>query len=190
MKIPPLLSLALAFSLSLAAPFARADGDRTSGWQPDNLFVQGGVASEARTLVAGATWQSDWERPFAAGRAQIYWEMSFGRWEADRPTGRQSSAWITQIGITPVIRWTPGGGGSHWFAEAGIGANMLLPLYRSRDKRFSTAFNFGDHVAVGRRFGAAGEHELALRLQHFSNAGIKHPNPGENFLQLRYAFRY
>ena len=30
-------------------------------------------------------------------------------------------------------------------------------------------------------------HELALRLQHFSNAGIKHPNPGENFVQLRYA---
>jgi hypothetical protein len=27
--------------------------------------------------------------------------------------------------------------------------------------------------------------EVALRVEHFSNAGISHPNPGENFLQLR-----
>jgi hypothetical protein len=27
-----------------------------------------------------------------------------------------------------------------------------------------------------------------LRLQHFSNAGIKKPNPGEDFLQLRLSF--
>jgi hypothetical protein len=30
-------------------------------------------------------------------------------------------------------------------------------------------------------------HELSLRIQHSSNAGIKEPNPGENFLLLRYA---
>ena len=30
-------------------------------------------------------------------------------------------------------------------------------------------------------------HNLAVRLQHFSNAGISHPNPGEKFLQLRYS---
>jgi lipid A 3-O-deacylase len=45
-------------------------------------------------------------------------------------------------------------------------------------------------VAIGRRFGASKEHEVMLRLQHFSNAGIKHPNPGEDFLQLRYAWHY
>ncbi len=27
--------------------------------------------------------------------------------------------------------------------------------------------------------------EWLLRLQHFSNAGIEHPNPGENSVQLR-----
>jgi hypothetical protein len=26
-----------------------------------------------------------------------------------------------------------------------------------------------------------------LRIQHSSNASLKHPNPGQNFLQLRYA---
>ena len=39
-------------------------------------------------------------------------------------------------------------------------------------------------------FGARGEHEVSLRLQHFSNAGIKHPNPGETFVRLRYVRRF
>ena len=42
----------------------------------------------------------------------------------------------------------------------------------------------------GRNFGARQEHELVLRVEHFSNAGIKHPNPGENFAQLRYTYRF
>ena len=71
--------------------------------------------------------------------------------------------------------------------EVGIGANLLFPIYQTHDKRFSTAFNFGDHLAIGYRHG---NREFALRLQHFSNAGIKYPNPGEDFIQLRYAFHY
>ena len=63
-------------------------------------------------------------------------------------------------------------------------------LYETDRKRFSTTFNFGDHLAVGRNFGQRSEHELSLRLQHFSNGGIKHPNPGEDFIQLRYAYRF
>jgi hypothetical protein len=78
----------------------------------------------------------------------------------------------------------------HWFAEIGIGANVILPVYRSKEKRFSTTFNFGDHFAIGRQFGAQHQHELALRIQHFSNGGIDEPNPGENFLQLRYSHRW
>ena len=35
-----------------------------------------------------------------------------------------------------------------------------------------------------------GAHELALRVQHYSNAGIRHPNPGENFVQLRGSFAF
>lgn len=67
----------------------------------------------------------------------------------------------------------------------GIGGNFLLPIYRSGTKRFSTAFKFGDRLAIGRRFGDGGRHELAFRFQHCSNAGIRHPNLGEDFLQIR-----
>ncbi len=97
---------------------------------------------------------------------------------------------VTHFGVTPVWRWYPQGQSDRWFLEAGIGANLLAPVYRNRDKRFSTTFNFGDHLAVGWYFGPQRRHELALRLQHFSNAGIKQPNPGEDSVQLRYLARF
>lgn len=65
-----------------------------------------------------------------------------------------------------------------------------MPLFRAGLKQFSTEFNFGDHIAIGREFGERSRHALAVRIEHFSNAGINHPNPGENFLQLRYSYRF
>ena len=141
-------------------------------------------------LVFGAVWDWRWQKPLSGGLLTGYWEISFGRWSSQADPAGNSSAWVSQVGVTPVLRWHPGAGTVPWFVEVGIGANVLTPIYRSRDKRFSTAFNFGDHLAVGWHLGAAQQHGISLRVQHFSNAGIKHPNPGENFLQLRYVTRY
>ncbi len=153
------------------------------------VFLQGGLADDTDMLVVGITWDWPWHRDYALGRLSGYWEMSFGRWDTNHPA-LDGSTWVTQFGVTPVLRLQPESWGGRWFIEAGIGANLLLPVYRSSDKRFSTTFNFGDHLAVGRRFGQRAEHEIALRLQHFSNAGIKRPNPGEDFIQLRYSRRF
>ena len=79
---------------------------------------------------------------------------------------------------------------SPWFLEAGVGLSLTSVLYQTQAKRFSTRFNFGTHLGLGRNFGTRGEHELSLRVEHFSNAGIRHPNPGENFVQLRYVYRF
>lgn len=45
-------------------------------------------------------------------------------------------------------------------------------------------------LGLGVSLGAQRRHELLLRLQHVSNAGLKQPNPGLNFLQLRYALHF
>ena len=47
---------------------------------------------------------------------------------------------------------------------------------------FSTAVQFGEHVGVGWR---SGHWHFAARLQHLSNAGLDHPNPGINFVLVR-----
>lgn len=62
-----------------------------------------------------------------------------------------------------------------------------MPLFSTGQKRFSSKFNFDDHVAIGRDFGHV---EVSLRGEHFSNAGISRPNPGEDFGQLRIAYRF
>jgi lipid A 3-O-deacylase len=60
----------------------------------------------------------------------------------------------------------------------------LTRLYRTRETRCSTAFNFGDDLGLCQGSAAGGGWEWSLRFQHFSNAGIERPNPGEDFLQL------
>lgn len=178
----------LILALLTISDIHTADAFSIDRLRPTTLFLQAGTAgSETQTYAAGATWDWGWHRQYSFGSISGYSEVSFGRWITD--VGGGSSAWETQVGITPVVRWQPKFAQA-WFAEIGVGANLILPIYRSEEKRFSTTFNFGDHFGIGRRFGANRQHELALRVQHFSNGGIDEPNPGENFLQLRYSRRW
>jgi lipid A 3-O-deacylase len=181
------ISSQLLLAILLATSGNNASALSLDSFRPSTLFVQAGVAEQhTQAYSAGVTWNWPWQRQFGFGTLYGYSEASFGRWITD--VGGGGSAWETQIGLTPVIRLQPVRA-NKWFAEVGIGVNLILPIYQSESKTFSTEFNFGDHLAIGRYFGARNQHELALRVQHFSNGGIDHPNPGENFLQLRYSRR-
>lgn len=181
--------VALAFGVTLAPLAAQAHEFSWSKLVPTRVFVQAGFAERnTDAYVIGAIWDWNWRKQYSFGTLSGFADASFGRWNTDSGD-TQASAWATQLGITPVLRLHPSVFKDRFFVEAGIGANVILPIYRSRDKSFSTEFNFGDHIAVGATWGKRTRHELALRLQHFSNAGIDHPNPGENFLQVRYAYR-
>lgn len=186
------LTILLLIPLLIVGNTTTAIALSSDSFTPSTLFLQAGRAdSETQTYAAGATWDWGWHRQYSFGSVSGYSEASFGRWVTD--IGGGGSAWETQVGITPVLRLQPTSVHSwarRWFAEIGIGANLILPIYRSEEKRFSTTFNFGDHFAIGRQFGAHQQHELALRVQHFSNGGIDEPNPGENFVQLRYSRRW
>ena len=157
---------------------------------PSTAFVQAAIGDQStRAYIGGLTWDWNWRQHYGFGTLSGYFDADFGRWTTDR-NGVKGYAWMTQVGLAPVLRLRPAGAAAEWFAEIGVGANYILPLYRSGSKRFSTEFNFGDHVAIGRDFGSRDQHEVALRAEHFSNAGIAHPNPGENFAQLRYSYRF
>lgn len=180
-------SLVAAFIVTTslhAAPSAALELDT---FVPDTAFLQLGAGEkQTQTYMAGVAWDWSWERRYSWASFTGYSEISFGRWVTEIDNQQQSS-WVTQLGVTPVLRMSGTQALRDWFIEIGIGANLILPVYRSEEKSFSTEFNFGDHIAVGHYWGQQREHELSLRAQHFSNAGIDHPNPGENFLQLRYS---
>lgn len=153
------------------------------------LFTQMAWSEKhTQAYALGAAWDWNWRRQCSFGAVTGYSEITFGRW-VTKSDARADSAWVTQLGITPVLRFQPRMFARDWFLELGVGANLILPIYRTQEKRFSTSFNFGDHAALGWQFGRHRNQELALRVQHFSNGGIKDPNPGENFIQLRYSRR-
>lgn len=169
----------LAFGALLATAAAQAfAAEPRSAW-----FVQGGVAEDAHSLTVGMSRDWRWEKQYRYGHISGQWQGEVGRWHSDS----QNS---TQVGVTPAVRWRPNGWDNGWFIEGGIGLNVIFPKYDTRKKEFSTTFNFGDHLAVGKRFGDDQQHEWSLRVQHFSNARIEKPNPGENFLQFRYTQRF
>jgi len=152
---------------------------------PSTAFAQAGVGDQKTTAyVAGLSWDLPWHYQFAIGRLGAYVEAAFGRWHTDDRRGFETS-WPTQISAVPSLRFYPGH--SAWFAEIGAGPSYIVPLFNTGFKRFSTEFNFDDHVAVGRDFGHI---EVSLRAEHFSNAGISRSNPGEDFGQLRIAYRF
>jgi len=157
--------------------------ERSPALAPASAFIQAGYGDQrTNAFITGLTWYLPWRFDFHVGTLAVYAEGSIGRWHAEgRPGG--ATTWPTQLGATPVVRLFPSFA-RHWFAEIGVGANYIVPLFKTGEKRFSTEFNFGDHFAIGRRIGAS---EISIRIEHFSNAGIDHPNPGENFLQIRYA---
>lgn len=177
-------------SLLAALPLActSVQAQQSSPFKPSAVYVQLATANATDTHAAtvGLTW--DWSRTWRLGAGEItgYWDASLSRWSYASPGGRDT-AWLLQAGIKPVFRWTPDD--ARWFVEGGIGASVTTSVYQTNGKQFSTTFNFGDHLALGATFGAHGEHEISLRIEHFSNAGIRHPNPGENFVQIRYLTR-
>ena len=114
---------------------------------------------------------------FAPHDVHPYIEVSVAHWHTDK-SGLYDTA------ITPVFRYarSPRNGP---YVEAAIGLHIISGTHLQENVSFSTRFQFGDHIGVGMR---RGPYDLGLRLQHLSNAGLRNPNPGINFLQLHLAY--
>lgn len=157
--------------------------------RPDAVSVQAGVGTHG-TADAGAGLVWDWNFEALRRKAELtaHTELMINSWRADAIGGGHQS--LTQLVLLPTLRMQLKRGVSPWYIEVGVGASWMDQPYITPDKRFSTRWNFYDVLGVGRTFGAAERHELGLRWVHVSNAGIREPNPGQDFLQLRYVSRF
>jgi len=175
-------TLCLALSLAAAATFAHADD-----WTPKQFFVSAGGVTLHSTLsaTAGVVWPWRWSYGWFGGEWTGYTEGFVSVMNAKELGGGHEA--FTQIGAVPMFRNRFDGGRSPMFFELGVGATYFDSIYHTYRKTFSTRFQFYDTVGVGMSFGPQRESEIGLRVLHESNAGIRHPNPGENFLLLRYA---
>jgi lipid A 3-O-deacylase len=154
--------------------------------QPDGIAVQVG-AGDAGTNMAGVSVIWDWNfwriRPKTTLTAHT--EFMLNDWRADAVGGGQRN--YLQAVLLPTLRMRFGQGGSPWFLEVGIGASFMTPRFVTPNKEFSTQWNFYDVLGTGYTFGGSdGHHELNLRWVHVSNGGVRKPNPGQDFGQVRY----
>lgn len=173
--------LLLTGLLGLALP-ASAD------WKPQGAFVEGAVAEEGGYgATVGVVWPWSWQREAWGGAWSGHTEAFASHWSLRGFGGRDS---YTLVGVAPIVRYTFDAGRSPWFLEGGIGASVLDSKVNVPDRFMSTRFNFYDVIAAGRSFGEGRRQEVSLRLTHISNANLKQPNPGQEFLQLRYAARF
>jgi len=182
-----LLALPAAAQQAPAETGARPDSSGRSPYAPLSGFVQAGRSSGADALTAGLLWSLRPPQALASGgwwSAQL--EASLGRW-ASRHADERGRTVSTQVGLAPSLRYRFASLPS-LFVEAGFGVNAIAPVFGTGAGRFSTVFNFGEQLGIGLRT-ADGALEWSLRYQHFSNGGIKKPNPGEDFVQLRLSLR-
>lgn len=173
---------ALASALA-ASPALAADS------QLDSASLEFGGGAKVQMVRFGV--QSHWEKKWLASNGRHlsgYWDLSIAQWRGNAyrnvPGQHQN---VVNAGFTPVFRYQHDGG-KGWYAEGGIGLNLLSKRWDNDDNRLSTAFQFGDHIGAGYVF--ANKWDVGLKVQHFSNGGFKRPNSGVNFLVLKAARQF
>ena len=156
----------------------------------DGVSVEYGNGDATNMARAGAIW--NWDKQWFTGGNWLvtgFWEASLGSWRGHSPKGNNQT--ITDAGITPVFRFQQKNPGSFApYAEAAIGFHLITPTFINADRKFATAFQFGDHIGFGMRFGDRRQFDLGYRFQHLSNGSIKKPNQGINFNQARFAYHF
>jgi lipid A 3-O-deacylase len=170
----------------LAAAGAEAGAQ---AWRPDGVYSQVGAGAATDAWSIGGQWH--WKRGWVLRDSLVLhgrWEFSVGRWRTDLDD-EGDRTWITQVSAVPTLRIS-NLSERGWYAELGSGPSLLMPVFRSRNREFSTELNFQSHLALGYVLGERGEHDFGVRIEHFSNAGIREPNPGMDFLSLRYTRRF
>src|SRR5687767_2116586 len=153
-------------------------------------FYSNSSNSDVKLYRVGLQWK--WSQkwlPIGNWHVGGYWDANLGYWDNQSSLATHNS--IIDVGLTPVFRFqqtTPSGISP--YVELGIGVHFLSHTSVTPKKRFSTSFQFGDHIGAGLRFGDKGQYDLGYRYQHLSNADIKRPNSGIDFHQVRLQYHF
>ena len=158
------------------------------------MSIELGTSDSSNTSVDMARVGVQWNWPWRWGlgsnwHVATYGDLSLGYWDNDSRNRTTSS--IVDIGFTPVLRLQQTNPGTVApYLEAGIGFHYLSKSSVAAERRFGSRFQFGDHIGLGLRFGPRHGFDIGYRYQHLSNAGIKQPNQGINFHQLRMQYHF
>lgn len=175
-----LAALALA-SISLSA-FA-------DGFTPTSSSFEFATGNATQMMRVGV--QSDWNQNWAASDGRHWnghWDLTAAYWRGNRYHNvKGATQSFGDVGFTPVFRYEAQNKRG-WYAEGAVGLHYLGERYDNFGRQMSTKFEFGDHLGAGYVFDNGVE--LGMKLQHFSNGGIKHPNGGVNFVEAKASYHF
>lgn len=175
--------------LKMLAAACLLAGVHANSFAVDSASFELGTGNKSQLARVAAQW--NWNAPLWQGSStQLggYWDLSLAEFRQNQyqnVPGQSKN--LTDIGFTPVFRFQSNDKRGV-YGEAGIGVHLMSHLYDNNSRRFSTAFEFGDHLGAGYVFGNG--LDVGIKLQHFSNGGIKKPNSGANFAVLRVAYPF
>jgi hypothetical protein len=186
-SIQKLVRFAAAAAAFASLFSAQAAGAADGLFDSSSVEVGGGEHLQVVRLSVQSDWNRNW-LPAGGHHLSGYWDANAAYWRANRWLDQPgASRNLAVIGITPVFRWEADDKRG-FYADAGIGAALFSSVYRNTHRQLSTAYEFADHVGAGYVFDD--QWELGVRLQHYSNGGIKHPNGGVNLAVVKLAYHY
>ena len=94
-----------------------------------------------------------------------YWQFNAGGWTGDHEA--------SVVGVARGLQWDR----EDFHVRLSVGASLISDT----SEMLSTAFQFYEQAMVRRQFG---NHGIALSYRHWSNAYIKRPNYGMDFLGI------
>ncbi len=74
------------------------------------------------------------------------------------------------------------------FLEVGIGISLFTET-RADHRKLSTVYQFEDHIGLGFKLGKEQKYDLKVSYWHYSNADLKRPNSGVNFIMTTFGYR-
>jgi lipid A 3-O-deacylase len=121
------------------------------------------------------------------GDANMYIEASTNFWQYGQPSRYQTNV---ALALSPVLKkqfanWY----GKPVFWEFGIGVSMLTKR-EFAGKDLGSHFQFEDRLGLLFGLDQKNSKMLAVRYMHYSNAGLSSRNPGMDFLNIAYSWRF
>lgn len=121
------------------------------------------------------------------GHANMYVEASTNFWRYGDPAKYQTNV---ALAVSPVFKkqfatWY----GKPVFWELGIGVSLLTKR-EFAGKDLGSHFQFEDRLGLVIELDQERSKTLAIRYMHYSNAGLSSRNPGMDFFNIAYSWRF
>lgn len=155
----------------------------------DTFSTELATGNKSQFVRVGAQWNMN-QSWMKTNKSELwaYWDLTLAAWRENKYQNVPgASRNFIDIGLTPTLRWQAL---NHQgvYVEAGLGPHINSAVYNNNGRRLSTNLQFGTVLGLG--YVMSNGLDLALRVEHFSNGGIKQPNNGVNVAIVKVGYKF